>query len=238
VDQYDSRTATGGWNGPLVAGATRGLQVRGAGGVPNTADAVILDVTATAASANSFLTVFGTGTMTLPTASNLNFAVGQTIANLVIVKLGTAGRLSFANAVGSVDVVADVAGYFDTKSGSVFHALTPTRVLDSRAALGGWNAKLVAGTPRSIVAAACGGIGPGATALLANTTVTGSTDNSFLTAFPRGGTPTTSNLNFAVGETAANLVPATIGPTGGISFATHTAATDVIVDVSGYFAAT
>ncbi len=36
----------------------------------------------------------------------------QTIPNLVAVKIGTAGQISFANAVGATDVIFDVVGYF------------------------------------------------------------------------------------------------------------------------------
>ena len=47
---------------------------------------------------------------TAPLVSNLNFATGQTVPNLVTVKIGTLGQVSFANAIGAVDVIADVAG--------------------------------------------------------------------------------------------------------------------------------
>ena len=233
----DSRGATGGWNAPLVAGTPRTLPVRGVGPVPGTADAVILNVTVTNPTANSFLTVYPTGT-TVPTVSNLNFAVGQTVPNLVMVQPGTGGQVSFANAIGSADVVVDVAGYFNLVTGAVFYPLTPVRVLDSRTALGGWNAKLAAGSPRTLPATATGGVAAGATALLANATVTESTANSFLTVYPTGTAATTSNLNFAVGQTTANLVPATVGPTGTISFATSAGATHVLFDLAGYFAPT
>jgi streptogramin lyase len=233
----DSRTPTGGWDAPLVAGSPRSLQVRGVAGIPAGADAVILNVTVTGGSANSFLTSFPTGS-SVPTASNLNFAAGQTVANLVMAKIGAGGQVSFANASGAVDVVVDVAGYFDVAAGSLFHPLTPARVLDSRTTVGGWNAKLAAGAPRSLVATASGGVGAGATALIANTTVTESTANSFLTVLPSGAAVMTSasNLNFAAGQTTANLVAATVGPTGGFTFRTAVGSTHVVFDVAGYFA--
>jgi hypothetical protein len=87
----DSRGPVGGWHAPLAAGTPRDLQVTGLGGgssVPATASAVVLNVTATGGNANSFVTAYPTGTPK-PIASNLNFGVGQTIANLVTV--GTPG---------------------------------------------------------------------------------------------------------------------------------------------------
>ena len=44
----------------------------------------------------------------LPLSSNLNFVPGQTVANRVIVKLGSGGAVSFYNLYGHADVVADM----------------------------------------------------------------------------------------------------------------------------------
>ena len=52
--------------------------------------AMLVNVTATNSSAGGYLTVYPTGD-NLPTASNLNFKAGQTVANAVIVKLGPTG---------------------------------------------------------------------------------------------------------------------------------------------------
>jgi len=58
------------------------------------------------------VTVYPSGAASVPTASNLNFGAGQTIPNLVAVKLGDGGQLGFVNAVGATDVVFDLVGYF------------------------------------------------------------------------------------------------------------------------------
>lgn len=234
----DSRTANGGWNSDLVSGTPRALQVTGRGGVPVGADAVVMNVTATGGTANSFLTAFPTGGG-VPVASNVNFAAGETIPNLVTVKLGTGGQVSFNNAVGGTDVIADVVGYFDPTTGDLFHPLNPARILDSRTTNGGWNSDLVAGTPRNLTVIGSGGVPVGATAIIANTTVTGSNSNSFLTVYPSGASlPVASNLNFAVGQTIPNLVAVKVGTGGQVAFATAVGATDVIADVVGYYAAT
>jgi streptogramin lyase len=234
----DSRTANGGWNAKLVAGAPRTLAVRGVGDVPASADAVVMNVTATGGTTNSFLTVYPTGG-SVPTASNVNFAGGQTIPNLVTVKIGADGKVAFANALGAVDVIADVVGYFDPNSGDVFHAVTPARVLDSRTTVGGWNAKLVALAPRALTVTNVGGVPVGATAVIGNTTVTGGTANSFVTVYPAGQpVPVASNVNFAVGQTIPNLVAVKLGANGQISFANAAGAVDVIFDVDGYFTPT
>src|SRR5205085_229195 len=91
--------------------STRAVQVRGVGGVPAGATAVVLNVTATNTTAASFLTVWPAGEIR-PTASNLNWVAGGTVPNLVTAKLGQGGGLGFYNLAGDVDVVADVAGYY------------------------------------------------------------------------------------------------------------------------------
>jgi hypothetical protein len=52
------------------------------------------------------------GSASLPVASNLNFAAGQTRANAVLAMLGTDGTVAFNNARGTTHVISDLAGYF------------------------------------------------------------------------------------------------------------------------------
>jgi hypothetical protein len=88
------------------------VQGAGVGGVPATGvSAVVVNITATEPTAGSYLTAFPTGTAK-PLASNLNFGPGQTIPNLVVVKLGAGGKFSLYNAVGSTHVIADVVGWY------------------------------------------------------------------------------------------------------------------------------
>jgi hypothetical protein len=71
---------------------------------------VALNVTATNPTAASFLTVYPTG-QTRPTASNLNFVKAQTIPNLVTARVGAGNKVTFYNNAGTVDILADLAGY-------------------------------------------------------------------------------------------------------------------------------
>ena len=82
----------------LGAGATIPAQVTNVGGVPATGvTAVVLNTTVTEPTAGSFLTLYPYGGA-LPTASNLNFAPGQTVPNLVTVKVGDDGKVNIYNA--------------------------------------------------------------------------------------------------------------------------------------------
>jgi hypothetical protein len=111
LDTRPAPSNVGGIAGPVGAGATISFQVTGVAGVPANATSVVLNVTVDGTTAGSFLTVFPTGTP-LPTASNLNWAAGVTIPNLVSVKVGTGGKVSVYNFAGAAHVLADVAGYY------------------------------------------------------------------------------------------------------------------------------
>jgi hypothetical protein len=88
------------------------VQAAGQGGVPSSGvSAVVVNVTATDPTTGSYLTAYPSGGP-VPTASNLNFGPGQTIPNLVVVKLGTGGKFSVYNAQGNTDVIADVIGWY------------------------------------------------------------------------------------------------------------------------------
>lgn len=119
----DTRTGTG---TPVPAGGTVEVQVSGRGGVPSTgAGAALLTVTVTAPRAGGHLTAFPTGTAR-PRASNLNFTAGQTVANLVAVRLGTAGKASLYNGSGgTLHVLADIAGYSSANCGPAYGRFGP-----------------------------------------------------------------------------------------------------------------
>ena len=98
---------------PPTSYGTVDLQVTGRGGVPATGvAAVVMNVTVTGPSAGGFMTVYPSGT-SQPTASNLNFTPGQSIPNLVTVKVGTGGKIKLTNnSAGTIHLIADVAGYY------------------------------------------------------------------------------------------------------------------------------
>jgi hypothetical protein len=91
------------------AGVTLAVQVTGRGGVPVDADAVMLNVTAVLPGAAGFLTVFPCGNAR-PVASNVNYAVGDVVANAVFVEVGAGGKVCVYTKA-AVDIVVDVDGY-------------------------------------------------------------------------------------------------------------------------------
>jgi hypothetical protein len=111
----DTRPApdnVGGFVGPLPASSFHSFNVAGVGAIPTNAIAVQLNLTATATTAASYLTVYPPDVVR-PTASNLNWtAGGTTVANLVTSKLSADGRLRIFNLAGTTHVIADVVGYY------------------------------------------------------------------------------------------------------------------------------
>lgn len=112
VRVFDTRLGTGGVPiAPIAANSTLEVVVGGTNGVPLDATAVVLNVTVVNGTASSFLTAWPTGEPR-PTASSLNWTTSAATPNGVTVPLGTGGKVSFYNLTGTVDVLADVAGYY------------------------------------------------------------------------------------------------------------------------------
>ncbi len=95
--------------GEVSAGSTTRVHFAGRGGVEPTATAVMLSVAAVSARAAGFLTVWSCGS-NRPTASNVNFVAGQTIANAVMVGLDATGDVCVFNSA-ATHLLADVTGY-------------------------------------------------------------------------------------------------------------------------------
>jgi hypothetical protein len=96
--------------------------------VPNDAEAVVLNLTGTGPTAAGFGTAYPCS-QSLPNTSNLNFAAGQTVPNLVITKPSSDGTTCLFSST-PIDLIVDSNGYFPAGSG--FVAVTPTRIVDTR----------------------------------------------------------------------------------------------------------
>ena len=237
----DTRKGTGA-SGPVLAGHTVSLAVTGHGGVPSlNVGAVVLNVTVTQPSASGFLTVYP-NSGARPTTSNLNFSAHETVPNLVVVAVGGGGEVNFYNgSPGTVQMIADVSGWFETGGPGVggFKGLTtPARLMDTRKATGA-SGPVRAGHSVSLPILGHGTVPPhGVGAVVLNVTVTQPTGPGFLTVSPDGVLrPGTSNLNFSASETVPNLVIVAVGPDGKVDFYNGSAGTvQILADVSGWFA--
>ena len=117
--------------------------------------------------------------------------------------------------------------------------LAPSRVLDSRTGLGKSGA-FAAGSPASIQIESKGGVPDGADALTGNLTVTKQSRGGYVSMTPTpDATPSTSTLNFPLGDTRANGVVSRVDPaTGKVSLvyvAGGSSSTHLVLDVTGYY---
>jgi len=132
----------------------------------------------------------------------------------------------------------DNAGLVPTYAGATYHALTPTRILDTRDGTGLWGA-FSSHVARTFGVTGHGGVPSNATAVTGNLTVTQQTSLGYLYIGPTAmNNPTSSTLNFPLGDDRANGVTVALSGTGTLSvtYASTTGSTaQVIFDVTGYF---
>ncbi|WP_425461032.1 hypothetical protein, partial [Leekyejoonella antrihumi] len=185
VRVLDTRTGTGA-HGPVTAGATVNLQVTGQHGVPVGATAVVLNVTVTAPTRSGFLTAWPSGT-SQPPVSNLNYVAGETIPNLVVVPIGSNGKVSIRNSsTGTVQIIADQFGYYTPTAATTLTATTPTRLLDTRSGTGAPKAAVGPRHTLKVKVSGVGGIPTGIKAIVLNVTETAPTQAGYVTVYPDG----------------------------------------------------
>jgi hypothetical protein len=242
----DTRKGTGGIKGPVAANATVSLAIPNctqsttSGKESAPATAVAMNVTVTGPTGSGYISAYPDKT-TLPSASNVNYSAHENVPNMVVVKVGSDGKVDFHNTSGgTVQLVADMEGCYSTTLGSVFVPLKPVRILDTRDGTGqiqqsepagyndvAWNQE---GGP-------AGGALQGDSGLVLNVTVTQPQANGLITVYPSApGLPTASNLNFSAGETVPNLVMVAVDFNGAIALYNGSSQpTDLIADLFGYF---
>ena len=237
----DTRFGNGAPAARVGPGQAVEVQVTGRGGVPATGvAAVAVNVTAVLPTAGSFLTAWPTGE-SRPTVSNVNVEAATIVPNLAVIKVGAGGRVSLFNAAGSVDLLADVAGYYldpaAATPGSSFASLSPARILDTRTGAGAPAARVGAAQRVDVQITGQGGVpASGVTAVAVNVTAVGPSAESFVTAWPAGETrPLASNLNLAGGVTRPNMVIVKVGAGGKVSLYNEAGTVDLLADVAGYY---
>jgi hypothetical protein len=233
----DTRSGLGAPKAKVGAHGTVTLTVAGKGGVPaNKVSAVALDVTAIGPSATGYLIAYQAGT-SRPAVADLNFASGQSVTNLVVVKLG-GGKISLYNAgSGTLDLTADVVGYYTTGAGSTFTATPPQRILDTRSGQGAPKARVGAHGTITLTVAGKGGVpSRGATAVALNVQVASPTATGSLTIYPNGTSrPAASAVSFTSGQNTSALAVVRL-VNGKVSIYNGTSGTlDLTGDVVGYY---
>lgn len=235
----DTRHGTGAPKGPVAGGSHVDVALLGRAGVPSSGvTAVVLNLTGTGATQDTFLTAFGAG-RARPATSSVSLRRGASVPNLVVAELGTGGAVRVYNDAGSAHCLADVVGYFTTSRGSRLLPLAPARVVDTRSGLGAPKGKLRGGQTVWAKVAGKAGIPADATAVVLNLTATGATRSTFATLWPAGvDRPLASSLNVTPGTAVSNLVVAPVGAGGHVLLYHDQGATHLVADVLGCFTTT
>ena len=234
----DTRNGRGAPAGKVGRRGSIALDVTGSGGVPKCGvGAVVLNVTVTEPTANSFVTAWPSGA-SQPVASNLNMVPGETVPNLVMCKVGGDGRVSLFNNEGDTHLIADVAGWFPAADG-VLRPLDPARILDTRNGNGAPTGKVGHRSAVELQVTGRGGVpGSDVGAVVMNVTVTEPNLTSYVTVWPSGSArPTASNLNMVPGQTVPNLVMCKVGAGGKVSLYNHNGETHLVADVLSWIPA-
>ena len=247
--------STGEGSGPIGTTA-RVVTIQGFGSpaVPAGATAVVVNVTAIAPTAPTFVTLYPDGSGN-PGTSNLNVSAHQVVANLVEVGLGS-GKIDVFNAAGTINVAIDIEGYVASSSLGMYNALAaPVRICDTRAVGGAvsLNQCNPGGTAHPIVSTGpvltfnvhtlTDNVPPtGVFAVVFNLTAIAPSAPTVLTAYPSDHSrPLASNLNINPGTAVPNrvMVPvSTTGTLGQVSIWNGAGSVNVAVDIAGYFQAT
>ncbi|MGE0880466.1 MAG: hypothetical protein AB7L13_15950 [Acidimicrobiia bacterium] len=231
----DTRSGNGGRSTALGPRTTYDVQVTGRGGVPGSGvSSVVVNVTVTAPSEASFVSVFPAGG-TRPATSTVNVTPNRTVPNLAIAKIGAGGKVSVYNDSGNAHVILDVVGWFGNSSAlgqaARLKTLSPVRLLDTRN-----SGSIGANSSIAVQVAGRVGVPSNAVGVIANITATGATAGTYITAYPNDvATPTASNINIGPGETIPNLAMVRLAADGQMRLYNFAGNTHVIVDVVGYF---
>lgn len=194
------------------------------------ATGVVLNLTATGASRGGFVTAYPCGA-TIPTVSNVNFGVGETVAGAAYVPLGDGGDVClFSNVQADVDLVVDLTGVFSPTGSLSFTPAAPTRTYDTRDGTGGWTPVHGSGVTTDMRVAP-----PTAAAVTGTLTMVTPAAPGFLTAWGCGTPPSTSNVNAPTGGVLANSVTTGVAADGRLCIRSS-ATTHVVFDTTGWWA--
>ncbi|HWL43076.1 MAG TPA: hypothetical protein VNQ73_09040 [Ilumatobacter sp.] len=222
--------------GAVAGGSHIEVQITGRGKVPAGAVAALVNVTAVGPDAAGYVTLYPCGTR--PGTSTLNYAAGDVVPNGALVNLSANGTLcAFTKATSHV--LIDVAGYVPAGAAKLA-PVVPARLADTRSGQATVDGKH-AGTGRldtdgviEVQIAGRGNVPTGASAAFFNVTVVSPSAAGYVTLYPCGTRPTTSNVNYSsAGVVRANNAMTQLSANGTVCLYTK-AATDIVVDVTGW----
>ena len=201
-----------------------------------TQPAVVISVGAVAGPGpGGFVGAFPTGS-TWANTSNVNVVGPDIRANLIVVPIGPSGQVSLRT-LNIADVVVDLLGYVTSADApasatGLYSSVDPVRIVDTRTPLG--FGRLDGGAVASVAIPNASG----ASAVVQNVTVTGTSGPGWVATFPESSTPPfVSNQNYvAADQIRAALAFTSLPASKSVSYRSLVP-TDLVADVVGTFSA-
>jgi serine protease len=228
------------------------FQVTGICGIPSTAKAVSLTVTAVSPTGPGYMGVYP-GDQPVAYVTAIDFSPARspratnTIVQLATNGTGTVGvQTAVAASPGQVHLILDVDGYFSEDASPApgaqgplgYQTITPCRIVDTRIT----GHPLVSGTASNFTVQGSCGIPPGAVTAALNAAIVAPSNLGHLTLWESNlSIPLASNLNWNAGISAlANGARPTLGPTtpdltASISSVAPGNTAHLVLDTMGYF---
>ncbi len=232
---YDSRQdPRGRWS----AGEERTLTLAGvANGAPAGSTAVVINLTAIEPDWHGFVRVYPCGAASAAEISSVNFRPGDIRANTVVTPVSADGTVCVQSSIGA-DVAIDLTGYFVVDGGNDYQPLSPVRMFDSRIGASALNEvtggqPLGAGAMVRLQVAGRQGVPLGAKAASVNITAVGTGIPGFITAYPCGARPGSSNVNLSLTQSvSANGAMIKLSESGELCLFTLNPL-NLVVDING-----
>lgn len=211
----------------LARGHTTTFQLAGRDGIPANADAVLLNVTASAETTPGGYVTYPADENQAPVDGGY-WAKGEQVTNLVMMPVDGDAVIDNSSS-GTASFTADAVGYYTYEaSNSVFLPATPRRLLDVKI-----NGR------QTVKLTVVGGAVPttGTTAVAVNLTASGATQTNTITAYADGtARQGITSLSYDPGTTTENATVVAVGSDGAIDLDNNgTTPVTVAVDLTGSY---
>ncbi len=219
---------------PLGPGGQVTIVVPGAGRLPSSGiGAVALSIASSCATTDTAVTAWPAGGRR-PSTAAVDIAAGTATSGLAVTSLGANGAVSISNAAGSNELTVHVVGYYPTAGGQGFHQVRALRIYDSQHDPAGM---VVPGTDRSVRVPTLSGIpSTSMTGALLNITTTAPSGAGTLTVQSASGDRDNATTAYAPRSLVRTRAVARLQD-GTFTLSAHGAATHVVVDLVGWWAA-
>lgn len=224
----------------MADGSRQTVHIAGIGGIPaSSVTAAVVTVTAFSPTGDGAIRLFPADG-DRPVSSNLLYHAGSNASNTALVQLSANGDLAVENKYASADVSITLTGYFTNGGSGANSNFSPTanaRLVDTRNGTGiASAAPIQPGNIINVPVAGASGIPATATAVAVNFSALQATGKGWLTAWANGSNASDYRLlSFDPAGPSSSLTTVPIGADGSINVKLTSAASDVLIDIQGYF---